>query len=108
MTNLLFIFANEFKKSSSQVSAFANDSWKGNFWGIDFRKSIKNLQNSGKLVPQKFVFNRTDIFKFSHKEHVSGKWPQTKKKKKTIEKRREKILKWSEAFVHSSYTDFLF
>ena len=33
-------------------------------------------------MPQKFVFNRTDIFKFSHKEHVSGKWPQTKQKKK--------------------------
>ena len=31
-----------------------------------------------------------------------------KKKKKTIEKLRVKILKWSEAFVHSSYTDFLF
>ena len=63
MTNLLLIFTNQFEKISLQVSTFGNEPWKGNFLGIDFCQVDQNSPNSGKLVPQRFAFNKSDVFK---------------------------------------------
>ena len=63
MTNLSLILANEVKQISLQVSTFENGPWKENFLGIDFRQIDQNSRNSGKLVPQRFVFNKIDILK---------------------------------------------
>ena len=54
---------NEFEEISLQVSTFANEPWKEKFLGIDICQIDQNLQNSGKLVPRRFVFNKIDIFK---------------------------------------------
>ena len=43
------MLANEFEQISLQISAFANGSWKGNFFGIDFRQIDQNSQDLGKL-----------------------------------------------------------
>ena len=63
MTNLSLILANEVEQISLQVSTFENEPWKENFLGIDFRQIDQNSRNSGKLVPQRFVFNKIDILK---------------------------------------------
>ena len=62
ITNLSLILANKFEQTL-QVSTFANGPWKENFLGIDFRQIDQNSRNSGKLVPQRFVFNKIDILK---------------------------------------------
>ena len=62
ITNLSLILANKFEQTL-QVSAFANGPWKENFLGIDFHQIEQNSRNSGKLVPQRFVFNKIDILK---------------------------------------------
>ena len=59
MTNLLLIFANYFEKIFLQVSTFANEPWKENFLGIDFRQVDQKPQNSVKLVPQIFLVKLT-------------------------------------------------
>ena len=56
MTNLSLILANEVGQISLQVSTFGNGPWKENFLGIDFGQIDQNSRNSGKLVPQIFVF----------------------------------------------------
>ena len=63
MTNLSLILAIEVEQISLQVSTFENGPWKENFLGIDFRQIDQNSRNSGKFVPQRFVFNKTDILK---------------------------------------------
>ena len=63
MTNVSFILANKFDQISLQVSSFANGPWKENFFGIDFRQIDQNSQDTGKLVPHRFVFNKIDILK---------------------------------------------
>ena len=63
MTYLSLILANEVEQISLQVSTFENEPWKENFLGIDFRQIDQNSRNSGKLVPQRFVFNKIDILK---------------------------------------------
>ena len=63
MTNLSLFLANEIEQISLQVSTFENGPWKENFLGIDFCQIDQNSWNSGKLVPQKFVFNKIDILK---------------------------------------------
>ena len=63
MTNLSLILANKVGQISLQVSTFENGPWKENFLGIDFRQIDQNSQNLGKLVPQRFVFNKIDILK---------------------------------------------
>ena len=63
MTNLSLILANEVEQISLQVSTFENEPWKENFLGIDFRQIDQNSRNSGKLAPQRFVFNKIDILK---------------------------------------------
>ena len=62
MTNVLLMFANEFKKISLQVSTFANEPWKENFIVTDFHQIDQISRNSGKLVPERFVFSIIDIF----------------------------------------------
>ena len=62
MTNVLLMFANEFKKISLQVSTFANEPWKENFIVTDFHQIDQISRNSGKLVPGRFVFSIIDIF----------------------------------------------
>ena len=71
MTNLLLIFANEFEKLSLQVSTFANESWRGNFLGIDLHQIDQSLRISEKLVSQRFVFDKVDIFKIMHAFFIS-------------------------------------
>ena len=63
MTNLSLILANEVGQISLQVSTFGNGPWKENFLGIDFGQIDQNSRNSGKLVPQIFVFKKIDILK---------------------------------------------
>ena len=63
MTNVLLISANAFEKFSLQASALANESWKKNLLGIDLRQTDQSSRNSGKLVPQRFVFDKIYIFK---------------------------------------------
>ena len=63
MTNLLLIFANEFKKIPLQAKDFANESWKEKSQGIHFRQIEQNSRNLGKLVPTRFAFYKIDIFK---------------------------------------------
>ena len=53
-----------------QVSTFANGPLKEKFLGIDFRQ---NLRNSGKLVPQRFVFNKIYILKVSFSQKTNGR-----------------------------------
>ena len=72
MTNLLLIFANEFEKLSLQVSTFVNESWKRNFLGIDLRQIDQSSWNLGKLVPQRFVFDKIDIFTVMHAFFMSN------------------------------------
>ena len=63
MTNLSLILANEVEQISLQVSTFENEPWKENFLGIDFRQIDQNSWNSGKLVPQRFLFNKLTFLK---------------------------------------------
>ena len=39
-----------------QVSTLANEPWKENFSGTDFCQIDQNWRNSGKLVPQRFIY----------------------------------------------------
>ena len=55
--------ANVVEQIYSQVSTFENGSWKENFLGIDFCQIDQNSRNLGKLVLQRFVFNKIDILK---------------------------------------------
>ena len=63
MTNFLLVFADEFGKNSLQVSIFANEPWKENFLGIDFRQIDQNSGNSAKLVTQRFFFCKLKYLK---------------------------------------------
>ena len=60
---LSLILANEFEQISLQVLTFKNEPWKENVLGIDFPQIDQNSRNLGKLVPQRFVFNKIDILK---------------------------------------------
>ena len=51
------------QKISLQVSTFANEPWKENFIGIDFRQIDQNSRNSEKLVFKRFIFIKIDMFK---------------------------------------------
>ena len=62
-TNLLLILANEFEKNYLQVSTFANKHKKLIFPCIHLHQSDQNWRKFEKLVPQRFAFNKTDIFK---------------------------------------------
>ena len=55
--------ANEFEKISLQASPFFNGPQKENFLSIEFNQIDQNSRNSGKLVPQTFVFNKIYITK---------------------------------------------
>ena len=61
--NLSLILANELEKISLQVLTFANGPWKENFLIIDFHQIDQNSRNSGKLVSQRFVFNKFILLK---------------------------------------------
>ena len=63
LTNLSLTLSNEVEQIYLQLSTFENGSWKENFLGIDFCQIDQNSQNSGRLVPQRFVFNKIDILK---------------------------------------------
>ena len=63
MTNLSLILVNELEQISLQVSSFANEPWKENFFGTDFPQIDQNSRDLGKLVPHRFVFNKIDILK---------------------------------------------
>ena len=56
MANLWLILANEFEKTSFQVSAFPNEPWKLNFLDIDFRYIDQNSQKFGKTSTTKICF----------------------------------------------------
>ena len=62
-TNLLLILANEFEKNYLQVSTFANKHKKLIFPCIHLHQIDQNWRKFEKLVPQRFAFNKTDIFK---------------------------------------------
>ena len=53
MTNLLLILVNELEKFSLQVffATFANEPWKENFLGNDFRQNRSKFTKTGKLIP---------------------------------------------------------
>ena len=59
-------------KISLQASTFANDSWKVNFLGIDLCQIGQSSLNSEKLVPQRFLFDKIDIFKIIHAFFISN------------------------------------
>ena len=60
--NLSLILANELENIRKN-STFTNGPWKENFLSIDFHQIDQNSRNSGKLVSQRFVFNKFILLK---------------------------------------------
>ena len=63
MVNLLLIFDSEFENLFCRYQVSQMNPEKKNFLGNDFRQIDQNLWNSGKLVPQRFIFSKISLVK---------------------------------------------